>query len=88
MTIVALANAVVADVATSAERGIYIGITGLSSILAPSLGPILVCLPPALLLWPVVGVCELYAQFSFDAVVLKAATKIILAPSNVSHLQC
>ena len=38
---VALANAVVADVATSAERGIYIGITSLPGILAPSLGPIL-----------------------------------------------
>jgi len=38
---VALANAVVADVATSAERGLYIGITSLTSILAPSLGPIL-----------------------------------------------
>jgi MFS family permease len=38
---VALANAVVADVATSAERGIYIGITSLTGILAPSLGPIL-----------------------------------------------
>jgi len=38
---VALANAVVADVATSAERGIYIGITSLTGILAPSLGPLL-----------------------------------------------
>jgi len=38
---VALANAIVADVATSAERGIYIGITSLTGILAPSLGPIL-----------------------------------------------
>ncbi|TVY86898.1 Itaconate transport protein, partial [Lachnellula willkommii] len=38
---VALANATVADVATSAERGVYIGITSLSGILAPSLGPIL-----------------------------------------------
>lgn len=38
---VALANAVVADVATSAERGVYIGITSLTGILAPSLGPIL-----------------------------------------------
>jgi MFS family permease len=38
---VALANAIVADVATSAERGIYIGITSLATILAPSLGPIL-----------------------------------------------
>ena len=38
---VALANAVVADVATSAERGSYIGITTLATILAPSLGPIL-----------------------------------------------
>jgi MFS family permease len=38
---VALANAIVADVATSAERGIYISITSLATILAPSLGPIL-----------------------------------------------
>jgi MFS family permease len=38
---VAIANAIVADVATSAERGIYIGITSLATILAPSLGPIL-----------------------------------------------
>ncbi|TVY48511.1 Itaconate transport protein [Lachnellula occidentalis] len=38
---VALANAIVADVATSAERGMYIGITSLTGILAPSLGPIL-----------------------------------------------
>ncbi|KAH8808032.1 MFS multidrug transporter-like protein [Xylogone sp. PMI_703] len=38
---VALANAVVADIATSAERGIYIGITSLTGILAPSLGPVL-----------------------------------------------
>jgi len=36
-----LANAVVADIATSAERGVYIGITSLTSILAPSLGPLL-----------------------------------------------
>jgi MFS family permease len=36
---VALANAIVADIATSAERGIYIGITSLTGILAPSLGP-------------------------------------------------
>ena len=38
---VSLANAIVADVATSAERGIYIGITSLTGVLAPSLGPIL-----------------------------------------------
>lgn len=38
---VALANAVIADIATSAERGIYIGITSSATILAPSLGPIL-----------------------------------------------
>ncbi|TAQ90919.1 hypothetical protein B7494_g812 [Chlorociboria aeruginascens] len=37
---VALANAVVADIATSAERGVYIGITSLPGILAPSLGPL------------------------------------------------
>ena len=38
---VALVNAVVSDVATSAERGMYIGIASLAAILAPSLGPIL-----------------------------------------------
>ncbi|KAF4628197.1 hypothetical protein G7Y89_g9955 [Cudoniella acicularis] len=38
---VALASAVVADVATSAERGLYISITSLTGILAPSLGPLL-----------------------------------------------
>lgn len=38
---VALANAVVADVATSAERGVYVGITSLAAILGTSLGPIL-----------------------------------------------
>ncbi|RFU24180.1 hypothetical protein B7463_g12159, partial [Scytalidium lignicola] len=38
---VALANAVVADCVTSAERGMYIGITSLTNILAPSIGPIL-----------------------------------------------
>lgn len=38
---VALASAVAADVATSAERGTYIAITSLTGILAPSLGPIL-----------------------------------------------
>ncbi|RDW62641.1 hypothetical protein BP5796_10943 [Coleophoma crateriformis] len=38
---VALANAVTADVATSAERGTYVAITSLATILAPSIGPIL-----------------------------------------------
>ncbi|KAL4892505.1 citrate synthase [Aspergillus ambiguus] len=38
---VALASAVAADVATSAERGSYMGITSLGNIVAPSLGPIL-----------------------------------------------
>ncbi|RHZ63777.1 uncharacterized protein CDV56_107771 [Aspergillus thermomutatus] len=38
---VALASAVAADVITSAERGMYMGITSLGNILAPSLGPIL-----------------------------------------------
>jgi multidrug resistance protein len=38
---VALVNAVVSDVATSAERGMYIGIASLAAILAPSFGPIL-----------------------------------------------
>ncbi|RAQ51855.1 MFS efflux transporter [Aspergillus flavus] len=38
---VALASAVAADVITSAERGTYMSITSLGSILAPSLGPVL-----------------------------------------------
>jgi MFS family permease len=38
---VALANACVADLVTSAERGSYIAYTSLSSILAPALGPII-----------------------------------------------
>ena len=38
---VSLANAAVADVATSAERGSYIAITSLTSILAPSIAPVL-----------------------------------------------
>jgi len=38
---VALANAVIADTVTSAERGFYIGITSLTGVLAPSIGPII-----------------------------------------------
>lgn len=38
---VAIANAVVADVVTSAERGEYIGFTSMASILGPSLSPVL-----------------------------------------------
>jgi MFS family permease len=38
---VALANAVVADLVTSAERGSYIAYTSLASVLAPSLGPVI-----------------------------------------------
>ncbi|RAL04653.1 putative citrate synthase [Aspergillus ibericus CBS 121593] len=38
---VALASAVAADVITSAERGTYMGITSLGTILAPSVGPLL-----------------------------------------------
>ncbi|MCJ1408132.1 hypothetical protein MMC19_002205 [Ptychographa xylographoides] len=38
---VALANAVVADVVTSSERGIYIGFASVGSILGPSLSPII-----------------------------------------------
>ncbi|KAJ4417555.1 hypothetical protein N0V82_006114 [Gnomoniopsis sp. IMI 355080] len=38
---VALCQAVVADIVTSAERGQYIGITVLPIVLAPSLGPVL-----------------------------------------------
>jgi MFS family permease len=52
---VAIANAVVADVATSAERGLYIGITSLTGILAPSLGPILG------------GVISQYGMFKFPS---------------------
>lgn len=40
-TTVALNQAVVADIITSAERGQYIGITVLPIVLAPSLGPVL-----------------------------------------------
>ncbi|KAI9644092.1 hypothetical protein NHQ30_007444 [Ciborinia camelliae] len=38
---VALANAVVADIATSAERGLYIGYSSMMASLAPAVGPIL-----------------------------------------------
>lgn len=38
---VALASAVAADIITSAERGMYMGIASLGNILAPSIGPIL-----------------------------------------------
>ncbi|KAK1981388.1 major facilitator superfamily transporter [Colletotrichum cereale] len=38
---VALASAVVADVVTSAERGQYVGITVIPTVLAPALGPVL-----------------------------------------------
>ncbi|KAM0315048.1 hypothetical protein ACHAO8_004154 [Botrytis cinerea] len=38
---VALANAVVADIATSAERGIYIGYASMMAGFAPAVGPIL-----------------------------------------------
>ncbi|RAL61318.1 hypothetical protein DID88_009454 [Monilinia fructigena] len=38
---VALANAVVADIATSAERGIYIGYSSMMASFAPAVGPIL-----------------------------------------------
>ncbi|KAM7207862.1 Major facilitator superfamily domain containing protein [Naviculisporaceae sp. PSN 640] len=40
-TTVALCQAVVADIITSAERGGYIGITAIPTVLAPSLGPVL-----------------------------------------------
>lgn len=38
---VALASAVAADIITSAERGMYMGLTSLGNILAPSIGPVL-----------------------------------------------
>ena len=38
---VALCQAVVADIVTSAERGSYIGFTAMPAVLAPSLGPVL-----------------------------------------------
>lgn len=38
---VALCSAVVADIATSAERGTYIGITAVPAVLAPALGPVI-----------------------------------------------
>ncbi|KAK2613302.1 hypothetical protein N8I77_000223 [Diaporthe amygdali] len=37
---VALSNAVIADIVTSAERGNYVGLTVLPIVLAPSLGPV------------------------------------------------
>ncbi|KAK2071091.1 hypothetical protein P8C59_005542 [Phyllachora maydis] len=40
-TTIALCQAVVADVATSAERGQYIGMTVIPVVLAPSLGPVM-----------------------------------------------
>jgi multidrug resistance protein len=40
-TTVALCTAVVADLATSAERGQYVGFTAIPAILAPSLGPVI-----------------------------------------------
>ena len=38
---VALAQGVVADIVTSAERGTYVGLTSVASIVAPIAGPIL-----------------------------------------------
>lgn len=38
---VALASAVAADIITSAERGLYMGIASLGNILAPSIGPVI-----------------------------------------------
>lgn len=38
---VALCSAVIADIATSAERGTYVGITGVPAVLGPALGPII-----------------------------------------------
>ncbi|KAK3353780.1 major facilitator superfamily domain-containing protein [Lasiosphaeria hispida] len=40
-TTVALCQAVVADIVTSADRGQYIGITAIPIVLAPSLGPVI-----------------------------------------------
>lgn len=40
-TTVALCQATLADITTSAERGHYIGITSIPTVLAPSLGPVL-----------------------------------------------
>lgn len=48
---VALCSAVVADVATSAERGTYIGITAVPAVLAPALGPVIGGLLSQLLGW-------------------------------------
>lgn len=49
---VALCNGVVADLVTSAERGIYIGYTSVTSIVGPILGPILGGLIAQYLGWP------------------------------------
>ncbi|KKK16625.1 hypothetical protein ARAM_000515 [Aspergillus rambellii] len=51
---VALASAVAADIITSAERGVYMGITSLGNILAPSLGPILGGILSEYLGWPAI----------------------------------
>jgi predicted MFS family arabinose efflux permease len=51
---VALASAVAADIITSAERGRYMGLTSLGSILAPLLGPIVGALLSQCLGWQVV----------------------------------
>ncbi|KAK0635974.1 major facilitator superfamily domain-containing protein, partial [Bombardia bombarda] len=40
-TVMVLCQAVVADIITSAERGQYIGITAIPSILGPSMGPVI-----------------------------------------------
>ncbi|KAJ9313892.1 hypothetical protein DTO271D3_5780 [Paecilomyces variotii] len=49
---VALANAIVADVVTTAERGVYIGYASAGGILGPSLGPIIGGLLTQFLGWP------------------------------------
>lgn len=49
---VALCNGVVADLITSAERGIYVGYTSVASILGPIVGPILGGVIAQYLGWP------------------------------------
>ncbi|PWY67883.1 MFS general substrate transporter [Aspergillus heteromorphus CBS 117.55] len=49
---IALANAIVADVVTSAERGLYIGYSSAGSVLGPSIGPIIGGILTQYLGWP------------------------------------
>ncbi|RKU43139.1 hypothetical protein DL546_000651 [Coniochaeta pulveracea] len=62
-TTVALNQAVVADIITSAERGQYIGITVIPVVLAPSLGPVLGGLLSQYLGWRAIFCGIIFAGF-------------------------